>query len=114
MFGQQGRNLTLYTTDGSAVSAGARLHQLSSRTLHAFVGGRKPEAPLRDLGAPCCYFANARAVGAGGEKATLVLENPRDVIVQSLDHLQAQVSNTLSATSQILYLPFFTFINFVG
>ena len=82
--------MTLYKSDGSQLSNDAKVSALNARTLHVFLRNQKPEAPLADVTAPCCYFVNVNAAGARG---VLLLENPRDVMVESVEQLKAEVGH---------------------
>ena len=92
--------MTLYKSDGSQLSNDTKVSALNARTLHVFLRNQKPETPLADVTAPCCYFVNVNAAGARG---VLLLENPRDVMVESVEQLRAQVMYKYTVHVCVLY-----------
>ena len=96
LFRQHRRRLTLYKSDGSELTEGESLLQLSKTSLHACVLGEKPSGDLQASPGPCCMFVNVHATNKD-QKGTLLLENPRGSGVSSSDDLFKQVHYLLSA-----------------
>ena len=90
LFRQHRRRLTLYKSDGSELTEGESLLQLSKTSLHACVLGEKPSGDLQASPGPCCMFVNVHATNKD-QKGTLLLENPRGSGVSSSDDLFKQV-----------------------